>query len=387
MRIKALTGICVALLSVCFLGSCEKPGTELSELMIIQCIGLDYENGNYTATVEILNNEQSGSPGGTSNSDQKTKIYNAKAPTVASALRKLTTKSGNVPLFAHNRVIVLGESVTKKDLLDVIDFFCRNYDSRPTQLICTAKKTSAEKVIRAKLLSDSVKGEILENLLEESAKQSLVPRVRVIDAMNYLKETTSCLCIPAVKVQKNGENENYELDGCAVIGYDDKLSAYIDEKSTEGICFLNDEIKKGIINATLPNGKKATMSINKGRTKCDVAIKDGKLCYTVKIEVSCDLEQVEEAEYFNKDNGVIETFQRAGEAALREKAINTMDVLRKTKGSDCIRFGKRLRFKDNKLYHQLENNWAEHFSQAEITINTEVIIRRIGEETFHSKKH
>ena len=55
--------------------SCEKAGTELSDLMIIQGIGVDYKDGLYTVTVEILNNEQSGSPNGDSVSENKTKIY------------------------------------------------------------------------------------------------------------------------------------------------------------------------------------------------------------------------------------------------------------------------------------------------------------------------
>ena len=42
--------------------SCEKPGTELSELMIMQGIGIDSVNNGFKVTVEILNNEQSGSP-------------------------------------------------------------------------------------------------------------------------------------------------------------------------------------------------------------------------------------------------------------------------------------------------------------------------------------
>ena len=113
----------VCILCVTSFSSCEKAGTELSDLMIIQGIGVDYKNGQYTVTVEILNNEQSGSPSGDASSDNKTKIYNAQGESVGGALMKLTTKSGNKPFYAHNRVIVLGEGVINKDLEDVIDFF------------------------------------------------------------------------------------------------------------------------------------------------------------------------------------------------------------------------------------------------------------------------
>ena len=94
--------------------SCQKAGTELSQLMIIQGIGIDEAENGYKVTVEILNNEQSGTPSGDGSSENKTKIYTAEGESVSAALRTLTSKSGNLPLFAHNRVIVIGEGAANK---------------------------------------------------------------------------------------------------------------------------------------------------------------------------------------------------------------------------------------------------------------------------------
>ena len=124
---------------------------------------------------------------------------------------QLTTKSGNKPFYAHNRVIVIGQDAANRRLSDIIDYFERNFDSRASELICVAKNTDAEKVIRAKLLNDTVKSKILEKMLEQSYKESLVPRMRIIDAVNAIKDETSYICIPAVTVRKNGENEDFKL--------------------------------------------------------------------------------------------------------------------------------------------------------------------------------
>lgn len=384
LEICALIFLCVACL-VSF-SSCEKPGTELSQLMIMQGIGIDSTNNGFKVTVEILNNEQSGSPAGNGNSDNKTKIYTAEGETVGEALRMLVTKSGNEPMFAHNRVIVIGEEAANKSLADILDFFQRNYDSRASQLLCVAKNTRAENIIRAKLLSDTIKSRILENMLEESAKQSLVPKVRIIDAVNYMKDETSGLCIPAVRLQKNGENENYDLDGCAVFGRDNTFSMYISSEAAEGIAFLNDEIEEGVISADLPNGQKASFYINKGKSKYTITQENGRLHYNLKIKISCDLEGVQGAEYFNTDTGVIEAFQSAVGEAVCKKAENTILVLQGRHGADVVRYGKRLRLKENDLYNILKNDWDKIFPEIKLTITTDVTIRRIGEETFHSKK-
>lgn len=387
---KKLLKVCslISLLLVCLLCfcSCEKPGTELSDLMIMQGIGIDASSNGFKVTVEILNNEQSGSPSGNGNSDNKTKIYSAEGRTVGEALRKLITKSGNEPMFAHNRVIVIGEKAANTNLGDILDFFERNYDSRASQLLCVAKNATGESIIRAKLLPDSIKSKILESLLMESSKQSLVPRVRIIDAVNFIKDETAGLCIPAVKIEKNGENENYNLDGCAIFGTDSTISMYIDSETAEGIAILDDRIEEGVISADLPNGQKASFYINKGKSQYKISKENGELHYKLTVKVSCDLEGVQDDEYFSTDTGVLETFQNAVGESLSKKAENTLTVLQGKHGADVIRYGKRLRLKENEFYYEMKNDWNEEFPQIKLSMVADVTIRRIGEETFHSRK-
>ncbi len=385
-QIKRLVLIFIIVASLVMLNSCEGTGTELSELMIMQGIGIDLTEGGYSVCVEILNNEQSGSPGGDSTSENKTKIYSAEGETVGEALHSLVTKSGNLPLYAHNRVIIIGEKASNESLEDILDFFERDYDSRPSQLICVAKNSKAEDIIRAKLLMDSVKSEILENMLEESYNQSLVPRVRIIDAINYLKDETTLLCVPAVELEKSGENENYQLSGCALFGKDATFSRYIDSQVASGIAFLNNDIKKGVIVAPLPNSKMATYLINKGKTTYKVTEENGSLNFKIKISISCDLDEVEGEEFFNADNGVLEDFQNAASAAVCKTAENTIVVLKQNHGGDAVRFGRVLRLKEPKLYEKYKSDWENAFKNAQVSLKVDITLRRIGEETFHSRK-
>ena len=386
---KYLRIISSALVSAIFLislTSCEKAGTELSELMIIQGIGIDVAGDGYKVTVEILNNEQSGSPSGDSASDNKTKIYSAEGETVAQALRTLITKSGNEPLFAHNRVIIIGDEAANRKLSDIIDFFVREYDSRVTQLLCVAKDIEAEKVIRAKLLEDTVKSEILENMLDESYNQSLAPSVRVIDAVNIMKSETSVLCIPAVTVTKNGENEDYKLSGCALYGRDETFSKYISEGDAEGMAFLTDNIKEGYFSAELPNGQKASFLINKGKTHFDISDNNGTLRFNVKIEISCDMEEVYGAEFFSTEYDFFQKLESAVKETITKKCENTITVLRGEHGGDAVRYGDRLKLYDYDEYIKRKDNWQEQFKNIETVISVDLTIRRIGEETFHSQK-
>ena len=385
-KIKALTILLLCVFCIMFLSSCEKPGTELSELMIMQGIGIDFENGEYVVTVEILNNEQSGSPGGDGTSENKTKIYSATGKSVSLALRRLTEKSGNEPLFAHNRVIVLGEKTIKNDLRNVIDFFERDYDSRASQLICLAKSSSAEAIIRAELLKDGVKSEILENMLNEGYNNSVIPRTRIIDAVNHLEDSTSGLCIPAVSVQKNGENENYILDGCGVFGENGEFLKYISPEASEGISFLNNSVKKGYITAELSHNGKATLLINKSKTTFEITEKDGILNYNLKIKLSCDLDEVEEQESFADDTEILNAIKEGVGESVCKRVENAFISLQNEPSSDVVRFGKRLRLDNLGLYNSYKDEWNEEFTEIKLSVTVDTTIRRIGEETFNNSK-
>lgn len=381
--LKAIVCILIILFSFT---SCEKAGTELSDLMIIQGIGIDTAQGGYKVTVEILNNEQSGSPSGDSSSENKTKIYNAEGETVGAALMQLTTKSGNKPFYAHNRVIVIGQDAANRKLSDIIDYFERNFDSRASELICIAKNTDAEKVIRAKLLNDTVKSKILEKMLEQSYKESLVPRMRIIDAVNAIKDDTSYICIPAVTVRKNGENEDFTLDGCALFDKDETFSMYLSSGDAQGLAYLNDEIKKGFISAELQNGQRATFIINKGKTHYKITKENGVFHYKLTVDVSCDLEEVGGAEYFSTEYGFMEELKAAAGKTIAKKMENTLTVLKSEHGGDAVHYGKRLMLQDYGSYETVKNQWDKAFRDSKTSINVNVTIRRIGEETFHSKK-
>lgn len=366
--------------------SCQKAGTELSQLMIIQGIGIDTTQNGYKVTVEILNNEQSGTPSGDGSSENKTKIYTAEAQSVSAALRTLTSKSGNLPLFAHNRVIVIGEGAANQKLSDILDFFLRNYDSRASQLVCVAKNSDAEKIIRAKLLNDTVKSEILENMLLESHRQSLIPRVRVVDAINILNTPTAVLCLPAVTVQKNGENEDFKLDGCALYGHDETFSMYMTTGDAEGLAFLTDTAEKGFLTAELPNGEKAGFVINKSKTRYEISEKNGVLHYNLKINISCDIDEVSGAEYFSTDDDFFEIVKSSVAKAVIKRAENSLVVLKGKHGGDALRYGKRLMLLKPELYNSVKDNWDDVFKSAVTTVTVKVTVRRIGEETFYSKK-
>ena len=71
---------------------------------------------------------------------------------------------------------------------------------------------------------------------------------------------------------------------------------------------------------------------------------------------------------------------------IAKKMENTLTVLKSEHGGDAVHYGKRLMLQDYGSYETVKNQWDKAFHDSKTSINVNVTIRRIGEETFHSKK-
>ena len=102
--------------------------------------------------------------------------------------------------------------------------------------------------------------------------------------------------------------------------------------------------------------------------------------------MGCDLEEVGGADFFSTDDDFMEQIKGAAGAAIAKTAENTIIALQSDHGGDAIRYGRRLYLYDNQEYEKLKSDWDSAFRNSVTSISVNVTIRRIGEETFHSKK-
>lgn len=361
----------------------EKLGTELPELMIIQSMGIDVEDEKYTVTVEILNNEQTGSANGEVQSEQKTKIYSGKGETLSEALGDIIKKNGNKPLYAHNRAVIIGEDAAKTKFTDILDFIERDYNTRATVPVAISAGGRASDIVTAEVGNNVIRAHILENVLEESEKVSYSQKMRVLDVANYKYEQTTSLVIPAIKTAENYENESYYIYGSAVFDKNNNLAGYLNEAQSMGLGFLKNEIQKGVISSKI-DGRKFSVLIEKSKTEYVINTKGDIPEFTLNVILSVDLDEIEGGAYsFSKvyiekmENAVSDEVVKL----MRQSLYQTQKVFRR----DCLRFGRRLLLNDRNAYFKYCDGWDDVFPEIPVNINTKVSVRRIGEISFFKK--
>ena len=363
--------------------SCERYGTEIEDMMIIQGVAVDKNKDDYEVTIEMLNNKQSASADSSNVGEEMTLIYSGKGETVAEALRLIINKTGNVPTYTHNKVIILSEEVVKSDITKVLDFFERDYTTQPITLVCTAKDVKAGEVLKANIGKDISKSEVLEKILNQSSISSITPETRLIDVINTVLDETACIALPTVTLQENGETKTFFVENVAVFNYDNEISYYLGRESSENFVKLLGELKNGTLVTEDENGSKATFIIVDGKTKYKAEVINGIVNYNVKIKMYCDLNAYEGDRFQSIKNETVELFRKNIELDTERKLKDTYKAIQKHDSFDILHFGRRLLQNDKNAYKQMKNNWQENFKNGNINVDVEVIIRRIGEESYH----
>lgn len=381
--LKKMTLLFLIVVMISCFCSCERYGTEVEDMMIIQGVAVDKDNEVYEVTIEMLNNKQSASADSSNVGEEMTLVYSGKGETVAEALRLIINKTGNVPTYTHNKVIILSEEVAKNDITKVLDFFERDYTTEPVTLVCTAKDVKAGEVLKANIGKDISKSEVLEKILYQSAISSITPETRLIDVINTVLDETACIALPTVTLQGNGEKKTFFVENIAVFNYNNEISYYLGRESSENFVKLLGELKNGTLVTEDENGSKATFIIVDGKTKYKAEVINGIVNYNVKIKMYCDLNAYEGDRFQSIKNETVELFRKNIELDTERKLKDTYKAIQKHDSFDILHFGRRLLQNDKNAYKQMKNNWQENFKNGNINVDVEVIIRRIGEESYH----
>ncbi len=390
-KLLGLITICIALV-VLSTGQ-EKFGTELVELMVIQGIGIDKTENGYRASIQTINNTQNSFINGQGSSDNVSKQYFSDGENVAEALDNAVKKSGKMPMYAHNRVIVIGEDTAMKDLAGTLDFFIRDYNTKPTVLLAVARGSTAEEIINAQVGSDTLISQRLENILDESENYGETDKIRMYEVVNYIKDPFASLLLPAISLEKKStpqtqgamvtKTQSVYVNGMAVFDKNNDFKGYLDEQETFGTVILNDRLKKGLFSVALDNGNTAVLEIEGLYERTKVRYENSRLIIDVKLTLHCDLAEYDSDNFAQVNKDVILEIVELSRKKIIQITQTAIDAAQKKYQADIFRYGRRLWIWDNKAFKSIgEKEYPQKFSEAEINVSAKVAIRRSGEELY-----
>ena len=114
---------------------------EVNNIDIITGIGIDYQDEEYIATLEVLKNT-----GDKTAIKLDTDIITGKGQSLANALFNASNNLNKSPNYSHLKVVVLTKDALKTKWFSIMDFFLRNTDFRENFYVITSSDKPTDRL-------------------------------------------------------------------------------------------------------------------------------------------------------------------------------------------------------------------------------------------------
>lgn len=374
---KKATAI-ILVLTLIMLTSCSNIEiVELNERLIIEAIGIDYENGTYKVTIEGLDSFSAGTDSNSISAPSLTKRYLFEGETIGMAMNSISVITGQIPLFSQARILILGFWAATEKLSEILDFFMREYTTRTDILFAVAENTASE-VVSADFGKNISAGNILQAAVlssKHTGRNTHTPLYRFLNSV--MGETDSSYC-PVIGIKDNVYKNGKEVDliGTAVFGKDES-TIVISPEQTLGLMLISGEIRNGDITVKTEKGT-ATIEIIDSKTRIKTDFTEETAYFTLKLKVRCDIPEFQSEHFRGLSKSDTELIAKASAEKLSAILTDTLNKVFYENNYDAFGIGRRINLKNHDFYTSVINNNIPLKDVVKFNIEAQTEIRRIG---------
>ena len=368
---------------------------EIDTLGLVMASGIDEaEDGGIKLTVQVA--KPFAIAGGESDSKASQEkpfwVVTSTGKTVFEAVRNLASQSPRRLYWAHNRFLIIGESMARRGITEILDLFARDAEPRLLAYIIVVKGATAWDLLQAefeleKMPSEGGQGIIMnvEQSLSSIIEAKLNDFLRRLESEGIEPVGIQADIIPlrpdyaiGGDLQRKEVKARAKLGGTAVFK-GGELVGWLDERETRGANWVLGKVRSGILVIKQPGQEDKLMSLEilRGSGNIKAEIKDGKVSIKIRVEAEANLgesqgtfDPIESPETW----AVIESYMKE---AVKGEILAALEKIREL-NSDILGFGAAVFRKDPKYWREIEGCWYEVFPDLEITVEVNAKLRRTG---------
>lgn len=350
----------------------------LTEINIVAGMGLERtEDGKILVTVQVAEPGaiQPASAGGGSGGEKSKPVFVAsnEGETVFEALRGMLAVVDKKLFLSTAQVLIIGEKLAQEGIGEILNFFERDHEVSYLVDVIVAKDATPDELLRIESDMDTIPAVYIRGTVENTAARGTVKKTLLIDLFKDMdckgRQPT------AGQITKSSDKE-VRTEGLAVFR-DGKLAGWLNPYETRGFLFADNELKGGIVNVPVDNGK-AAFEIIRSKGSVSVEVEDGKPSMLI-IRVNAEANVGEYGSGGRLDS--LETLymleEKLGEEIGKEIEM-ALEKCQKEFASDIFGFGIYLHKYYPKCWKEVENDWHNIFSKLPADIRVDAKIMRVG---------
>lgn len=366
------TAVCIVLICLLFTG-CQS-SQRLSDLTIVQGVGIDLQKKNTKVSMQYLNlNQSSGATD--SLSGNITSTADGTADSISNAISSASKTLSQKIFFGQNKLIVFGSEYAKSNIEKGLDYIFRSIDSRPDVLVAISDGT-AEEVIKSKEKDAHVPAEHVYDLLKVGEENGLGAVVTVNDLLNLYSDATSDIYLPVIK----SVDENVQCKGIAVFSKG-KYRTTLNENQTFGFLFVKDKIDGGAITVRNNEFGSVGVEIISSKTKNSVSIKNGKIEFNCNIYIEFMLDEIEKGITTAVNEEKIKDIESLVNSKVKKMCLSAITVCFENK-SDPFMTGRYTAKTDGAYYDMLKENWRENLDDIDLNITVNSALEKVNNNSI-----
>ncbi|MGS0765245.1 Ger(x)C family spore germination protein [Syntrophomonas curvata] len=355
---------------------------DLSETSIAAAMGLDKaEDNKIELTVQLVNPSalKSAQKGG--GSGNKAALTLSKTgDTVFEANRNLLSTASNKILHNHIQIIVIGETLARDGLTQILDFLERGNQTNRKADILIAKGTTARKILNLQSELETIPAINLADTIDNEDSIGKIKKIMFTDLMKELATPGKDAAIGGVEIMNDKEQpfiKDIRIEGAAAFKKD-KLAFWLNPVQTRGLLFMKDKISSAVINVANPLDRRTKVAIEviSSKAKTSVELKDGSPVFNIEINEQGDIVEQQGGGDLSSPE-VVEKLKKETERAIADEVKNSIELALDNQ-CDLMGFGDILHKKHPQYWNKVKENWDEELSRVQFNIKVSSNIGRAG---------
>lgn len=364
---------------------------ELNDIAIISATGVDWQDGKWVLTYQIVIPKAISSQTGESGT-AAVNVFSTSGDNFRFAISKASEETSRRLYFSHNQVVIIGESAAKKGMGPLMEAYLRNHDSRETVGVFLAKGR-ARQLLEQLIPLEQIPGAAIQRMIvNEEIGSSSFRQMTIHDVLTDLLGSTQATGIPGLVIAGDGENTNnvgmlgrtstptkVRLSELGLIK-GDKLIGWIDDEQSKGVMWLTDHVERTTVSFSCSDERKGKPSsstrILSTSTKLKPEPVNGKWRMKAEVEASGLLMEYNCPGDLSKPEEV-NKLQNRIEEVIKADMMKGWEAIRK-QGVDVLGFGTVIHKRYPKLWKQASASWKELFPQTELELDVKMKLNSTG---------
>ncbi|WP_026476848.1 Ger(x)C family spore germination protein [Alkaliphilus transvaalensis] len=344
---------------------------EIENLGFVMGIGISKtEEGLYSVVAQVANPSAV-----VAESPEQRAVYSilrSEGLTFFDAIRNLSMVAARRLYIAHVNVLIVDDSIAKEGLSDIVGFLVQDMEAR-LELDVFISEIPPEVILDTPNTLGVIPAIVLTTIADNYGANS---KIYVAD----LHETVEAVNNPVInyvttlveKIPPPSDKEPPQIRFNKLAIFDnDKLKAYLDYEEGQAFNLITNRFKNGLIAFEYAtNDDEIIIEVLESSSKITPGFSNGKVTFDIEITIEGNIAERQSKLDFphQLDVGVVqEQLNKVIEDKLYKAIANAQQVY----VVDYFNLSKNFYRKFPKEFKELQDNWNQHFSKADISVKAE----------------